>query len=121
METMGNAIKNKKKLLVNFTNVKEHLKESINILNSDFDVRLYHYPLCVLPQELWNYSWRSLEERKITFLETCNACLYKKYCLGIMRTYLVNFGNEEFIPILKKIKLTETNDMYHPISSVSRG
>ena len=78
-------------------------------------IRLYHFPLCTIPPELWEYTWRTLREEEVTFLPRCNQCLYKKYCLGIHRDYLKLVGNKEFQPIRKKINLKTQDFFHHPI------
>jgi len=79
------------------------------------EIRLYHFPLCVLQPELWKYTWRTLREEEITFLPSCNKCLYKKYCLGIHKDYLRLVGDKEFQPIRKKINVQTQDFFHHPI------
>lgn len=79
------------------------------------EIRLYHFPLCVLQPELWKYTWRTLREEEITFLPSCNKCLYKKYCLGIHKDYLKLIGGKEFQPITKKLYFQVQDFFHHPI------
>ena len=43
-----------------------------------FELKLYHFPLCVLPVELWKYAWRTLPGKEIRFPAGCRRCLVKK-------------------------------------------
>ena len=83
------------------------------------EMRLYHFPLCVLKPELWKYSWRTLRGEEITFLPRCNRCLYKKYCLGIHKDYLKLVGDKEFQPIKEKLTL-QTGSFHHPVIGVKK-
>lgn len=82
------------------------------------EIRLYHFPLCVLEPGSWEYAWRTLREKEITFLPRCNQCLYKNYCLGIHQDYLELVGDKEFQPIRKKINLQVQDFFHHPIIKV---
>lgn len=81
------------------------------------DLRLYHFPLCVLPPKLWPYTFRTLRQEEVVFLPRCNKCFYKKYCLGIHYDYIPLMGDKEFIPP-KKIKIKATGNYLHPIKKV---
>ena len=84
------------------------------------EIRLYHFPLCTLPPELWEYTWRTLRGEEITFLSRCSKCLYKKYCLGIHKDYLTLVGDREFQPIRKKINIQTQDFFHHPIIKVKK-
>lgn len=79
--------------------------------------RLYHFPLCVLPPELWPYAWRTLRANEVIFLPRCFKCHFKKYCLGIHRDYITLIGDKEFKPP-KKIKIKTSDFFYKPIEKV---
>lgn len=86
------------------------------------DIRLYHFPLCVLTPNLWPYVWRTLPAEEIVFLNKCHKCLYKKYCLGIHMDYPGIMGEKEFQPITLnqgKMKINKGNNfIYHPIIAI---
>ena len=79
------------------------------------EIRFYHFPLCVLPPELWKYTWRTLRKEEVAFLKRCGKCLYKKHCLGIHRDYLKLVGDKEFQPIKIKLDLRFQDFYYKPI------
>ena len=53
---------------------------------SRFQVRLFNIPLCLLPQQLWNYSCRSISNWKQTYLAVCEKCKVKEQCCGMFST-----------------------------------
>ena len=121
MEMEGRAQKNIEKVGITYKKARPHLENLFKkIRNSSFEVRLYHFPLCVLPSKFWPCLWRTLPEKEIAFLKKCNQCLYRKYCPGIHRDYLKIIGEKEFWPLRKKVKIQKTNNFYHPIKSVSK-
>ncbi len=123
-EFEGMAGVNKHIVGVNYRDIKENVENLVNRWNSDkLEVRLYHFPLCALPPELWKYTWRTLREGEVTFLERCETCVYKKYCMGVHVEYLAEVGDEEFLPIEKKTvdieeELDENHFKYHPIKDI---
>ncbi len=120
MEYEGIAEKNKKTVGVSYGEARPHLEIFFKIIKGfSFNIRFYHFPLCVLPPKFWPYLWRTLPEKEITFLPSCQECLYKKHCLGIHKDYLRVVGKEEFKPIKKRMGLKITDNFYHPIISVN--
>jgi His-Xaa-Ser system radical SAM maturase HxsC len=117
LEVIGNAFQSRKKLLVSYKEVLPFISQSLKI-HTEIPIRLYHFPLCALTPALWKYTWRSLENRKITFPGQCSKCLYKDFCLGVMITYKANFGADEFIPISQHYKIKNTGSEFHPIDEV---
>jgi len=118
MEMEGQAKDNFNIVGITYKEVMKYLPQVVNEWVSQFnDFRLYHFPLCVLPPELWRYSWRTLRGEEVMFLSRCNKCPFKKYCLGIHRDYLTLIGDKEFKPP-KKIKIEKSNFSYKPINNV---
>ena len=109
-------------------NLKTIVPTYQEILQSDFfknfqarqktfkDLRLYHFPLCVVPATLWGHVWRTMDATDIKLGQKCQKCLYADLCLGIPVGYEKNFGDREFGPVLKKKKVKITNDKFQPIS-----
>ncbi len=79
------------------------------------DLRLYHFPLCVVPANLWGSVWRTMDAADVGLVKKCQKCLYSRLCLGIPVGYEKFFGTEEFAPLLTKKKIKTTNDKFHPI------
>lgn len=123
-EFEGMAGVNKHIVGVKYSDIKEHVKGLINRWNSnELEVRLYHFPLCALPSDLWRHTWRTLREGETAFLKGCDDCLYKKYCMGVHVDYLEEVGDEEFLPINKKTvdieeESNENQFKYHPIRNI---
>ncbi|HOF50466.1 MAG TPA: radical SAM protein [Candidatus Colwellbacteria bacterium] len=85
------------------------------------DLRLYHFPLCVLPSGLWPHTWRTLPAREVSFPDNCAKCLYRKYCMGVHNEYRRLVGDEEFKPVDSKILLKTSRGqefIYHPIVAI---
>ncbi|MDO9028709.1 MAG: radical SAM protein [Candidatus Roizmanbacteria bacterium] len=118
IEMEGQAKDNLNIVGITYKEAMKYLPKVVTKWSSLFrDLRLYHFPLCVLPPGLWRYSWRTLRDDEIMFLPRCNKCSFKKYCLGIHRDYLTLIGDKEFKPP-KKIKIETNDSFYKPIDNV---
>lgn len=122
MEMEGMAKKNFKLVGLKYKEFKPYidLKKIGEWRNGLKEIRLYHFPLCVLEPELWQYAWRTLRGEEVTFLPSCRQCRYRKYCLGIHKDYLKLVGDKEFRPIKKKIGLKTQKFFHHPIIGISK-
>lgn len=80
------------------------------------DIRLYHFPLCVVPPGLWPNVWRTMDKNDTTFVQQCARCLYQKSCLGVPVGYKKFFGDKEFGPILRKQKVKKTKNEFNPLN-----
>lgn len=106
---------------LSYTEVMPVIKQTMSRWSGQFNsLRLYHFPLCTVPKELWPYTWRTLRGDEVTYLEKCDNCKYKNYCLGIHVDYLELKGGEEFNPITEDIQLEldAGNPFYHPIKNI---
>jgi len=118
-EIEGIGQKNFEIVGITYNEAREYIARACKNWAKQFrDFRLYHFPLCTLSPHLWKYIWRTLGPKEVTFLPSCNRCLYKKYCLGIHRGYLRTVGSEEFKPIRKKMEIKIREDFFHPIKEV---
>ena len=118
IEIEGQAKDNLNIVGITYKEVMKFLPKVVAKWSSLFsDLRLYHFPLCVLPPKLWPFSWRTLRGEEVMFLSSCNKCLYKKYCLGIHRDYITLIGDKEFKPP-RKIKIKTNRSFYKPIDKV---
>ena len=122
MEMEGMAEENFKLVGLKYKDFKPYidLKKIGEWKNGLREIRLYHFPLCVLEPELWQYAWRTLRGEEVTFLPFCRQCRYKKHCLGIHKDYLKMVGDKEFRPIKKKIGLKTQKFFHHPIIGISK-
>jgi len=119
MEMEGQAGNNFKIVGLTHSQFQEFIPGIAKWIPKFKEFRFYHFPLCMINQSLWKYTWRTLPKYEVTFLPRCENCLYKKYCLGIHKEYLKKVGGGEFQPIKNKYLIKQTNNFYHPIQDVS--
>lgn len=112
MEMEGLAGKNFKAVGLKYKGFEPQLSQFEQWIEGFSELRLYHFPLCVLPPGLWPYAWRTLRKDEVAFLPRCKKCLYRRYCLGIHKDYLKLVGDGEFQPIREKVKI-KTRDFFH--------
>jgi len=98
MKIAGEAFKNRKLLIVKYTDILPYVEKAVSILEtSGFDVSLFHFPLCLLPDSLWkNNGGLTIDVSEIEFTDTCKSCLKKKMCSGIWKHYIKEVGDSEF-------------------------
>jgi len=76
--------------------ISKKLSYAIKLSNNK-NIELYHFPHCILPHELWQYSkGQTSIKGEICFIEECNGCSKQKVCSGIWCSYLNKFGKDEF-------------------------
>lgn len=117
-EIENHAETNFKSLKVRYPQVKDYLEKSIGLIEEINKVGLYHFSLCNLPPRLWPYMWRTLDSDDVEFIDICNKCKYKKYCLGIQKCYLNFIGKEDFSPIKEDFKIDFSGNFYRPIDKI---
>ena len=117
-EIENQAVKNMEAIKTTYHQVNPYMDKLYPLLKDFNEIRLYHFPLCVLPEKFWPYIWRTLPEDGVVFNNSCRQCEYKKYCLGIPKEYSKHIGIKEFKPIKKNLQIQETKNIYHPISEV---
>lgn len=90
---------NKEKVAISYTETSPYLIKAMQLLNkNNILFRLYHFPLCTIPQEFWKNAWISVEETKIAKTNKCKNCILAKKCVGILKGYYSIFGDKEFKP-----------------------
>ncbi len=119
LEIEGHAVQNLKSVGASLSDFSLILEKNKKAIISSRKIRLYHFPLCKVPVELWSCVWRTLPKKEVAFVEKCSACSYKKYCLGIHKMYLKYVGKKEIKPMKKKIYLELSKNFHHPIKSIS--
>lgn len=120
MEMEGFAEKNFKAVGLRYSDFRPQLSQFKKWAEGLPELRLYHFPLCVLPPEIWPYAWRTLRGSEVTFLKSCRSCLYKKYCLGIHKDYLKLVGGKEFKPIKEKFEIKKRDFFHNPIIGIKK-
>jgi MoaA/NifB/PqqE/SkfB family radical SAM enzyme len=117
-EIEAQAEKNLEYLKLRYTDARLFIKSVNDYKNKIKEIRLYHFPLCQLDECLWPLAWCTWPRHEVDFLDACEKCQVKKYCVGIHKAYMKNIGSDEFVPILNQPPITESGDVYKPISAV---
>ena len=72
----------------------------LEFFKGEMGIELIGFPLCVFPRE--NYRWMGFINMIIpsggVFTDKCLKCHFKKFCLGVPKSYIDKFGDEELIP-----------------------
>jgi len=101
-EIEGKAIKNHNKISVKLSQTSKELSQIKKlILNYDHEIRLYHYPLCVVDKKLRNLCWITLPKKERIYTQKCRKCIIRKNCLGLMLEYYKIYGDYELKPIVR--------------------
>ena len=116
-EVEGQAIKNIKKVGINYKKIKPHIEKTYSLLKNFKEIRFYHFPLCTISEKFWPYIWRTLPKDETKFIQTCQKCKVKDYCLGIPEGYLENIRDDDFKAIKKSVKIRSSENWYKPIKS----
>ena len=99
----GNAWRNKERLFVRESDVVPYATKAVDILrDAGINVRLYHFPLCILPEDYRDIAkgMTKPEEYEFSLLPQCERCKMKDECPRIWKTYLMAGGSpDEFQPI----------------------
>lgn len=119
LEVEGRGSDNFAKVGLTYAKFKPYLEKIYPFFGKFNELRLYHFPLCVLPPKFWSYTWRTLPQHEVDFLPSCEKCSYKNYCLGIHHGYLEKVGEKEFRPLEKNIKIKPSGNFYHPILDIN--
>ena len=83
IEPIGCAEDNIDQVWIDPLDYSNQLTDAIKILNrQDMNVSLYNHQLCTLPEELWQYSKKSISEWKNIFLFSCENCNHMHACGG---------------------------------------
>ncbi len=120
IEHEGQASKNLKSVSLAYSKVKPYLDKAYPLFEYFKEIRLYHFPLCTVDSKFWPFVWRTLPEKEVTFISSCNQCKYKNFCLGIHRDHPNKVKGKEFNPIKEDLIIEETKDFYHPIIKVGK-
>jgi His-Xaa-Ser system radical SAM maturase HxsC len=83
VEPIGFAKANYEALWTDPADMADVLTEAVGFLRRRaLDVSIYNFPLCCLPNHLWQYARRSISNWKQTYLADCSACSVKDRCAG---------------------------------------
>ncbi|MDI6777692.1 MAG: radical SAM protein [Patescibacteria group bacterium] len=120
LEYEGQAVENLKSVRLTYSDFGSDLKELMPYLRKYKNIRLYHLPLCTVSEEFWPFVWRTLGEDEVAYLNKCDKCKVKEFCLGIHKKYLELFGPKEFRPVQTSHALKISDNYHHPIISVEK-
>ncbi len=99
MKVSGEARKNRKIILARYTESVPYVQRAVDVLNGQVDVRLLHFPLCILDRKYWDLARGVTIDRHITFVPQCDRCSQKGECPMIWKSYVDTVGAQEFKPI----------------------
>ncbi|MFH1724379.1 MAG: radical SAM protein [Elusimicrobiota bacterium] len=74
------------------------LDSMYGVLRRFREFRLYHFPLCVLPERLRAHAWSTLDPAKVVHAFVCKDCRLRPGCVGIHKSYARRMGVAEFRP-----------------------
>jgi MoaA/NifB/PqqE/SkfB family radical SAM enzyme len=119
-------------LFVELEGFAEHYRDRVNLTMTEAaaaldalherivrlpQARLYHFPLCAVPERLWPYVYNTLAPFKVTWLEGCKTrCAHREQCVGVHRSYVKHMGAPDIRPIEQARCVPQTGDRYHPFS-----
>lgn len=93
IEPIGYARKNYDELYLKVNEQNKFLKKAIfKARLFGFNIALYNYPLCLLSDELRNYSIKSISDWKNYFPSNCDNCSQKLNCCGFFTS-----ANDKYI------------------------
>ncbi|MEM4662741.1 MAG: radical SAM protein [Candidatus Diapherotrites archaeon] len=98
----GNAFINRHKIFVRYYKAAPYVQQAADILlKAGTEVRLFHFPLCILNKEYWHLAEGvTKQETELTLLKKCKICRVKEKCPKIWKSYLPLAGEKEFKPIV---------------------
>ncbi|MFT4304444.1 MAG: radical SAM protein [Candidatus Woesearchaeota archaeon] len=95
------ANQNKKIIAEKISVIAEKISNSLHKLSQlGYNVELYHFPHCILPSTIQHLSKGLTASSPIVeYGDYCRECIKKEFCSRIWKSYLDEFGSEEFKPI----------------------
>jgi gamma-glutamyl phosphate reductase len=86
LEYIGYTPHNIDKLWIDPYDYKQELSESVEYLaEKGMRVSVYNTALCVLPDNLWKYSVKSISDWKNEYLDDCFSCSKLNECGGLFK------------------------------------
>ncbi|MEM4598481.1 MAG: radical SAM protein [Candidatus Diapherotrites archaeon] len=98
----GNAFINRHKIFVRYCKAAPFVQKAATILlDAGFEVRLFHFPLCIINKKYWPLAEGvTKQEAELTLLKKCAMCKVREKCPKIWKSYLAIAGGKEFNPII---------------------
>ena len=83
LEYIGYTPFNIDKLWIDPIDYQEELRKSVHFLSSKgINVSIYNTPLCVLPNDTWEFARKSISDWKNDYSSLCEPCQVKDKCCG---------------------------------------
>ena len=87
MEIEGYAKDNYEDIWIDPADYASELSSAVwDLHRSGMNVSIYNIPLCLLPEESWRFSRKSISGWKNDYLKICESCAVKNDCCGIFTT-----------------------------------
>jgi len=94
-EIEGMSLKNHKSLSLRLSDSAKVVNAAAPLIESFTDLRLYHFPLCLIKSKLRGRCWITLPAEDRIYTKKCDRCKARKECLGLMLEYYKEFGDAE--------------------------
>lgn len=94
-ESEGRGARNERRLAVRLSATARRVNACSRALGAFGEIRLYHFPLCLLAPALRRYAFISLPPEDRAYAPACRGCSARGRCVGLMRPYLRRFGSGE--------------------------
>lgn len=106
----GNAFINRKNVFVKYSEAVPFVQNAVDVLlDHKFEVKLFHFPLCILKKKYWPLAEGITKQEVELFLpKKCESCSEKNRCPRIWKSYIPLAGTDEFKPIKRKQKHLKT-------------
>ena len=98
-ECEGQARTHFKELMLPLKQTSDELSRHKKFLDRFKNLRLYHFPLCVLREDLRLFSGITLPISDRIYSPKCHKCNLRENCFGLMRWYYGSFGDSEIAPV----------------------
>lgn len=94
LEMTGLARPNASLVWVDPYDYRNELREAYQLLaQAGISTRIYNHQLCVLDEDLWHASVKSISDWKNDYPETCTPCSVREQCAGVFTTSGTRLSN----------------------------
>ena len=101
LEMLGNAIVNKEDTWIDFTEIKEPVRQmTINLIKNGIETYLFNFPLCFVDETLWSITLKSISDYKVRYFDECEECVVKEKCGGFFNS-TINLKELQVVPYLR--------------------
>lgn len=97
LKVTGECYKNRKHTVVPYTEVIPYITKAVEVLKGKLNVNLFHFPLCILPKEYWDFCiGPTINDMELAHPQICETCTKKDKCAKIWKSYADVKGTNEF-------------------------